>query len=528
MFEEEFQGISFPERAESISSEMFSDYKVFLEHWDILSTEIKLLFEGMSLRGQTKAACIHGYQGTGKTLFSKRFFSDFEKAKSKIDSIDTENNLWHRITCGNTDSLELVKRSTQNTSILSIEDDPKWVETLIRWKEGNKGRHCIVVVDNAERAYFYQGLLGLELNAYLQMAQNSGIEKIAGQRFVALCRKELMGCLFLMLTNNDIFALQFEEEVNAQHQGLLKVYQLPFPTNNDKETVIRVNVNRLNPISYWYCLDKAGPEAKERIYSSINGASNYTDTFSAVDAALKGAPKSRVGRSSSKCTLTFIALANIETTGEYSSSEVGLVENEWKKDWFYYSVLDGNWATKLVENKRKASLLASEWNLRIIVLGNPFIRILLNQDGHVDYLKALFELIKTVHTPGTWTQTKEKYWAELHSLIDKLSPTQFDLNSFWSKGQMRSHDYESSLKKIFPSYNMTSQGFLSYRPDVVIEPYTPCAMFSAVNKTERGINSAIKRDAHTIEFTAIQDFKPDKILGYLKKKVGNYLDILEQ
>jgi hypothetical protein len=45
--------------------------------------------------------------------------------------------------------------------------------------------------------------------------------------------------------------------------------QLPMPDGAEKETVVRVNTNRLNRVPYWFCLDKAGPEEKLAVKTAL-------------------------------------------------------------------------------------------------------------------------------------------------------------------------------------------------------------------------------------------------------------------
>ncbi len=49
---------------------------------------------------------------------------------------------------------------------------------------------------------------------------------------------------------------------------------------------------------------------------------------------------------------------------------------------------------------------------------------------------------------------------------------------------------------------MSSQGFLTYRPDLVVAPYKPCSILDASGKDINLINLAIKRQANVFEFTS--------------------------
>ena len=266
MNEIEYQGIQFPDRAESIGE--FSRYKVFLEHWRPLGEKLKELYEGLALRRDSRTLAIYGGQGDGKTLFANKLVKDFHHTQSSIRDNDFHvdlNNLWHRISGGQDHSESLIRSATHKADLLLVENDKKWVSTTTDWLEARKDRHCIIVADNAERAYFRQGLVDLSDLEFMQHGDTLGVMKLAAQKFVDLCRKQLRGSLFVMLSNDDIFLLEFQDAVDQQHVGLVSLQSLPLPNGPDKETIIRVNINRLNHISYWYCLDKAGPTEKRAV-----------------------------------------------------------------------------------------------------------------------------------------------------------------------------------------------------------------------------------------------------------------------
>lgn len=532
MFENIYQGIIFPDRAENLADSLYSDYRVFLEHWDILSNELRNLYEGMSLRGETHSLVVYGEQGSGKTLFARRLKNDFELCKNNNGSkIDDKENLWARITGGSYASESLINKAIINTDIQHYENDKKWVETLKDWKKQNKNRYSLVILDNAERTYFIQGLLNMNDVEYLQVGKSEGAIELAAERFVELSRGDFRNSVFIMLTNDNDFAKLFKDKVDKQHKNLINVTSLPFPTNKDKETVVRVNINRLNPISYWYCIDKAGPEAKRNVYDAICGEKTYPDSFKAVDEALKTAAKPRIGRPGSKCTLTLFVMADCYSFKNFGLSIFGKVyQDVWEQDWISIITFLDEWGDNIVGNdKRKAMLLSSEWNLRIILVGEPFVNCLIDGDKNLGYVKKLINKLSIIHTPGTHIDTKDEYWNELSKLVSEC-PVNLKVSNedFWKKGQVRNNDYERPLKELFSSYNTCSTGFLNYRPDYVIEPYSPCSILNAKDNEIDSINNAIKRSANVIEFTAIKDLDINKITSYLQKKITNYIDILEK
>jgi hypothetical protein len=527
-----YQGILFPERAESLAQ--YHGYKVFLDFWDPLSRELRAFYEGMALRGETRCLAVYGPQGGGKTLFANKLVSDFGAAREAIlrgpIEID-ENNLWHRMTSAGGVSPELVERATLNTEVLHIEDDREWVSRAVNWKEGRPGRHCIIIADNAERDYFVQSLLGLSDADFLRFGSQEAAYRTAAQKLVALARGQLRGCLFLLLTNNELFLLNLDEYVEAQHSGLLRTSTIPLPGSREKEVVVRVNTNRLNRISYWFCLDKAGPDEKKNVYKSLGGASTFPDSFAAVNRAIRTAEASRIGRPAKKGVISLMVLHGKDTLPGDALSDLGELERtDFAEDWLSINTFRKKWATRIMDDNREADLLESEWQLRVVTFGPRCVASLLNiADDHVNAWKYLLELLRTVHGPGTWESTRESYARELRELMDSWpSISDTDLTDFWHSGQSRSRDYEGRLRVILPGYNTGGTGFLTYRPDYIVTPFRPCSILEASSVDGMAINTAIRRDAHVYEFVAIADPTSREIQNYLRAKVRNYVSIVQE
>ena len=261
-----YQGIIFPDRAESIRD--FPSYRVFLDHWNGLSTALGERFEGVALRGESRVLAVHGEQGRGKTLFAQQLAKDFEATKNNLRSSATvirfeESNLWHRIAGGLENDPTLVSKATNSAECIHIEDDDNWLNGLLPRLEGNKTRNFIVIADNAERSYFRRGLVELGLSEYIAVQDQPQFLTMIAQKLVHLCRTKMSRCLFVALSNDQSFLTGLQTAVEAQHEGLFEVLPLPAPGARDKETIVRINTNRLNRISYWYCLDKAGPDERK-------------------------------------------------------------------------------------------------------------------------------------------------------------------------------------------------------------------------------------------------------------------------
>ena len=104
-----------------------------------------------------------------------------------------------------------------------------------------------------------------------------------------------------------------------------------------------------------------------------------------------------------------------------------------------------------------------------------------------------------------------------------------DNTAFWAKGSVRNNEYEEKLKQFFPSYNTKGTGFLGARPDLVIEDYIPCSILRSQSISLVALNSAVRRDANVVEFTAIKEFTMVKLINYLReKKLRNYISATQE
>jgi hypothetical protein len=529
--QDRYQGIIFPSRAGDLRKQLYESYHVFLEYWDSLCEKMRFKYEELTLSKRTTAVMIFAPQGSGKTLFADKLKQGLERAKQQKGEERDKANLWHRITGGSNLSRELIRQATQVTQIFHIEDNPNWVKELSVWfQHRSENEHCIVVADNAERAYFMQGLLELRDFEFMTLGRTPEAYRLATERFVSLARTTAHAAFFVFLTNNEEFALNFVVDSNSQHNNLISLEVLPEPSERDKETAIRVNINLLNEVTYWYCLDRAGPDGKRSVRDAIIGNKSFPDSFSAVNQALQQAD--RMGRPANKCTLSLAIFTDVDSSLPLSLSSFGdaipaRVFISHHLNVFSYESL---WASRLDSlTARQQRMLESEWNLRIILLDNRCLSALLAESSRGRFSDVL-EKLAILHGVGTQRATLEGYAMELAALAGSL-PEYWDsaaIDAFWRKGQVRSHEYEAALKSIRPTYNTSDVGFLGYRPDLIINPYKVCSVISAMSDTREAINEAIRRDAHVFEFTAIRAISDDAILKYLLAKIPNYVDILER
>lgn len=530
----EYNRIIYPERAEYLTEATYESYKIFLDHWNDLSLLLKSNFEEAILRRVSKTLIVYGEQSSGKTLLARKLATGFSETEAKIQkkALDyDQNNIWHRMSSGFGRDKRLIAENTNKSALLHIEDDHGWVEKVKKFCGANSSRTCVIIADNCERDYFVRGLLELTSEQFLQVGRTDAMVTAAAQRFVALCREELRGAVLVMFTNDILFALKFEEEVNKQHRGLVQTTHMPIPSPRDKEAVVRVNTNRLNRFSYWYCLDRAGVNEKKNVLRSINEAKGYKDVFEAVDGAIQKATPSRIGRPPKKCLLTlFIFTNNNNIRGLMEALNIGEFErNVLENNFLDVVTFKENWTASFdLGDTRKADLLKSEWNFRMVVAGNHFTALLLSK-AHRTETKNLIEQSLKYHGPGTQTTTLETFRRQFAESLGVCSDISTDrMGEFWAAGQSRAQQYEGSLKEIFPNYNTNSDGFLTYRPDLVLEPYRKCELSISEDDADASINQAIRREAIACEFTSLKDFSMAGIQGYMNRKIMNYVEILQE
>jgi hypothetical protein len=199
--------------------------------------------------------------------------------------------------------------------------------------------------------------LGLFDADFLRFGSQEAAFRTAVQKLVALARGQLRGCLYVLLINNELFLLNLDEYVEAQHSALLRTSTIPLPGSREKEVVVRVHTNRLNSISEWLCLDKAGPDEKENVYKSLGGASTFPDSFAAVNRAISTAEASRIGRPAKKGVI-FIVLHGKESPVTDALRDLGELERtDFAEKWLSISTFRKRWATPIMEDNREAGMM---------------------------------------------------------------------------------------------------------------------------------------------------------------------------
>jgi hypothetical protein len=203
-------------------------------------------------------------------------------------------------------------------------------------------------------------------------------------------------------------------------------------------------------------------------------------------------------------------------------------------EWMSLHLFEEGWAPQDMD-RREATLLESEWVLRVCTLGVPFIQSLLEAgddppaQDHKDAVSALLHALSTFQGPGTAGEARTAYTEAFESMVHAWPSSSRNLSSFWGAGQPRANAYETSLRRVLPGYDShQGEGFLNVRPDFVVSPFRPCAVTSAVDDSNAAIRRSIRRDAHVFEFTALAQPSVTGIRTYLRGKLPNYVRLTQE
>jgi hypothetical protein len=296
------QLLLFPERAEFIGQ--YGDYRVRLDHWRDLSSTFLSAFKAVHDRQSAAVLLVHGAQGTGKTLFSLQLEKGFERARA--GQTETQgDNLWHALVADEPGAQDIIRTATDHTALRRVLPESGWLEKERRFARDDKHPVRIFVIDDVHKDAFLREWAGLTQGEYLRLKAD-GKEAVAlssvAQQLVQDCRSDFQRSVFLLLSNNSEMMARLKDHLDESHRGLATLLELPIPQPALKEEIVRTNTNSLNRVSYWYCLDHAGPEEKRSVYGVLKGTGGFTDSFQAIGRALSSrrtrtsSPWSRSGR----------------------------------------------------------------------------------------------------------------------------------------------------------------------------------------------------------------------------------------
>lgn len=527
------QLLLFPERAEYLGQ--FEGYRVRLEHWRELSTQFRTAFEGVFERRSAAVLLVHGAQGTGKTLFARKLEADFQKASRSVASADQEN-LWHVLSGGDPIDLQKVSAVTPKTAFRRVAAEPEWLTKEGSFAKEDTHSMRVFVLDDFHKDVFQRELASLSQGEYLRLKAEGkagvAIDSVAA-RIVEELRDRFSRSLFVLLSNDASFLQQLEERLELSHAGLARRIDLPLPEPGLKEEIVRTNTNRLNPRSYWYCLDQGGPDEKAGAYRTLRGSGGFIDSFRAIDRALGAGASKRPGRPANKNLLTFVTLGSdplavdaffrdheLVSTSAVSGTHVSawLFREEWASA--FGGDADADYA-------RRARLVESEFAFRWIAFDaratwclcsgklSPSFEDVIRQNPKIGKRDDLAAEVRALDS-------------ELRALTD-LDGLEAFTKQFRDGGQGRSRDYEAAIAKRFSAvpFGRTLEASASVKPDLIFSEYQACAVTNAKSDDAKALEEAIRRTCHVVEFTAHLQVDMRGVDDYLRGKVGTYGSLLE-
>jgi hypothetical protein len=532
------QLLLFPERAEYLSQPQYLDYRTRLDHWRELSIEFRRAFQAVYERKSGAVLLVHGAQGTGKTLFTHELEVGFANA-SKNPSQPDPHNLWHLLAGGDPIDISIVNQVTPRTSLRRITAETGWLKKETDFASQDKHAMRVFVIDDVHKDPYLRELAGLDQGDYLRLKADGKTEialESAAQTIVERIRGQFACSLFVLLSNNRPLLEQLHKHLEQSHAGLARVIGLPLPDAPLKEEIVRTNTNRLNPRSYWYCLDQGGPNEKVDAYHTLTGPGGFIDSFQSIDRALSSGAGRRAGRPANKNLLTLVTLGAEPIEVESFISDQELVGEAMKGRHIGSWLFREAWASGLGDGSdasfaRKAGLLESEFTLRWVVLDARatwcLCKYVLSQS-----LKDFVLLMPRIGDTKEARREADTVARKLDDDLDALkSIEEIDdfMREFKDAGQGRSREYEKALAGIFEGIPF-GKGFSSYgqvKPDLIVSDYKVCAVTSAKSGEAKTIEDAIRRTCHVVEFTAHLQADMQGLREYLQQKVETYAALLE-
>ncbi|NJK31439.1 MAG: hypothetical protein HC927_02910 [Deltaproteobacteria bacterium] len=238
------QLLLFPERAEFLGQTRFERYQVHLEHWRELSTEFRAAFEAVYVRGSASVLLVHGEQGTGKTLFTRRIEDDFNAVRSgKV--VDEQQNLWLVLAGGQLRDRSIGQEAAKTTALRRVKPEPGWLKEERQFAAGDAHDMRVFLIDDVHKTVFLCEWGGISQSDYLRF-QAEGNESVVltpvAQRLVHDCREDFQRSLFVLLSYDLKLLEDLHSALEESHLGLSKILRLPLPEPELKEKIVRIKI----------------------------------------------------------------------------------------------------------------------------------------------------------------------------------------------------------------------------------------------------------------------------------------------
>jgi hypothetical protein len=491
-------------------------------------------------RGSSSVLLVHGTQGTGKTLFSRRLAGDFDRA-TKGSLEPDRKNLWHTLVGDDPPMRVTIEKATQSSLLRRVEPGSDWLKAQRSFAKEDTHRVRILVIDDAHKDVFMREWAGLSQAEYLgfkeRKAENVALASVA-EKLVEDCRGDFLRSIFLLLSNDAARMEALKKHIDQSHVGLANVLELPLPDPTTKEQIIRKNTNRLNRVSYWYCLDAAGKNERLSVYDVLKaGDKGFTDSFWAVDRALRSSDaKRRPGRPANRNLITLLTLGTPPSTAKAFIEDCELSAQEhhrgdhlgvwWMREQWASTLYEGNDP----EQSRQARMVESEFALRWVALDMKATFALCQTPVQGDVGGRLLGLVQFAPSIAKPDEVR-KHGESAAKLDAEIEAAAFDVTAFEQQfsglGQRRSTLYEPKIAARLGGYGRGFAVLPSVKPDLIGGEYKPCSVTAARARNHAAITEALLRTCHAIEITAHLQSDMEGLKGYLLDKVGRYALLLE-
>ncbi|WP_437952462.1 hypothetical protein WME98_18240 [Sorangium sp. So ce296] len=549
-----YDELEFPPRAEYL--DQYKNYQVDIAHWQRLAGQFQKAFRQVYARRSAAVLLVHGPQGSGKSMFSARLAQDHERTRGGAFAPDLRNNLWHVLVATDQPDERAIEDVTRDT-VLRLVDEHKsqnWLEELRGFATSDRSRVRLIVCDDMHKDSMMRPWTEMSPRDFYE-ARQAGPDAILAylaERLNDACRHEFQRSIFVMLSNDQAWIEKLHGHLERWYQGLSTVLTLPVPEAPTLERIVRMNTNRLNKVSYWYCLDAAQTEQRKEVRRVLMEGSGFTSSFHAVSQSLDAASR-RMGRPGNPNVLTLVTLGS-----EFAEVQTFLNDREIDAEPGHGASprhlgvweMRGPWASKIVrkpsrELLRRARMLESEFMLRWVSLDMVGTYALLQPPAAGDLGDELLLLILRRPSIGTLKSTGDAWRSECAALDTRLDNPPFAaveveklFKDFMTLGQRRSTLYEPALRHRAGAARLFSRGFAVYaslKPDMIVEDpgppkhgeYAVCALTSADSDDPKDIADAIRRTGHSVEFTAFLRNNLVGIEDYLRDKIERYAGMLE-
>jgi hypothetical protein len=546
-----YDELEFPPKAEYL--DQYKNYQVDIAHWKQLAEKFQRVFRKVYARRDAAVLLVYGPQGSGKSMFRARLDRDYRRTSDEgATRPDLRDNLWHALVATDRPEEDTIRETTRETELQSVDDrkGDAWLESLKSFAVGNKSRVRLWLCDDAHKDSMVRPWTGLSVKDFYEARQH-GPDALLGllaERLNDACRHEFQRSIFVMLSNDKAWVEGLRNHLGRWYKELVTELTLPIPEPPTLERIIRTNTNRLNRVSYWYCLDAAQAERRKEVRRALTDGGGFTESFHAVSDSLDGRSR-RQGRPGNPNVLTLVTLGSefAAVKSFLDDREIAATEAHHGPSPRHLGLWDvrGQWASRVVRRPdgdffRRARMLESEFMLRWVNLSMTATGALLRPPADNDLGSRLLSFILQRPSIGTPLEQKAEWRAtcqELDDQVDAAPPLGNFAKDFKDLGQQRSTRYEPILAAR-AGMGRYGHGFLAHptlKPDLIVAgpdtigygEYKVCALTASASDDDGDIADALRRTGHSIEFTSFLRENLEGLEEYLRDKIERYAAMLE-